>query len=260
MQRSVRVASILALAVVVATACSPEPRPRAPGPASASVVAATPQFVNGERCPEAGDDGLPPRAGCVTAVTAGDETLSVYGLLGRNGLPESWRVRLTTPGGEVERRLPYGTVTAYPRVAAASDLDGDGDADWWWVKVLDYASHGAPWGGVAIFVSDEASLEPVELDGEPFVVNFGGISRLGEGAECRDGSLVVLRVEAKDRANTRWSTSERTYAIEATTARLLDRREGILEIDGYSDPELHRYYRVDCAGAVFTPFGEVEDP
>jgi hypothetical protein len=255
---TVRRGGVLLVALAV-SACSAGEAPVPARPPSASAVAARPGFANGAACERSSDPSLRAPAGCVTSLSAGDETMVVYAVLGRDRFPEEWRIRLQTPGGRVERRLPFGTVTAYPRVAAVSDLNRDGDPDWWWVKTLDYASHGALWGGLQVFVGDGASLEPIVHEGEPLVVNFGGISRLGEGARCEPGGLALLRVEAKDRQNTNWSMSRRVFSVEGTQATFEERLENVLEIESYSDPRLHRNYRVDCFGAVFTPAGEVRD-
>ena len=231
----------------VACGGSGEPTPARGGPA------AEPEFVNGQPCPASRHAELPDDAGCVSSATREDERLLVYALLGRGDRPRSWRLRFESGGAETDRRLRAGNVTSYPRALGATDLNSDGTAEWW-VKVADYASHGAAWAGLNLFVPAGDALTPVTFEGEPLTINFGGISRLGEGAECRGGELVALRVWARDRQNTKWWISERRFEITGTTARLLGRRRVPLVIETYSDPDLARNYRVECDGRTFTPY------
>lgn len=215
--------------------------------------AAEPEFVNGRPCPARRHRELPDDAGCVSSVIRGDQRLLVYALLDRNAKPRSWRLRFESGGAETDRRLRAGNVTSYPRALGATDFDSDGTVEWW-VKVADYASHGAAWAGLNLFVPAGDGMAPVTFEGEPLTINFGGISRLGEGAECRDGELVALRVWARDRQNTKWWVSERRFEVTGTTATLLDRRRVPLVIETYADPDLARNYRVECDGQTFTPY------
>ncbi len=212
-----------------------------------------PEFVNGGDCPLSRHPDLPADAGCVSSVTEGAQTLLVYALLDSDAKPRKWRLRMTGAGLEVDQRLRAGNVTSYPRAMGVTDLDDDRQPEWW-VKVADYASHGAPWAGLNLFVSTAGALRPVTYEGEPLTINFGGISRMGEGAVCRDGYLVVLRAWTFDRQNTRWRVSERRYELEGTRARLLDRQRRSLVVESYTDPDLVRNYRVQCDGSTFTPF------
>ncbi len=238
----------LALACVLLAACSRGGDAAAPEP---RVV--DPEFVNGAECPPSRHDDLPEDAGCVSSVVLGDQRLRVYALLGRDGKPRLWRLRFTSDGDDVDRRLRAGNVTSYPRALGATDVDSDGTPEWW-IKVRDYASHGAAWAGLNLFVFAGGALVPVTYEGAPLTIDFGGISRLGEGATCRDDRLVALRVWARDRQNTRWWVSERTYELDGTRATLVGKRRRFLEIDTYSDPRLARNYRVECDGSTFTPY------
>jgi hypothetical protein len=236
---------VLAGAVLLATAsCSDDPRLPAARPSP--VVTS---FVNGAACPVAIDPSFPTDAGCVTTAIRGDETLSVYALMKADGRPRSWRIRFDSPMRPIDQRLEAGNAFSYPRAVGAADVDGDGDAEWW-VKVVDFTSHGAPWQRLNLFFVVGSELVPLTYEGEPLGVNDGGISRMGEGAACVDDRLMVLRAEAKNPLNTRWTTSERTFAIDGTRARLLDVERGVLEIDDYNDPDLDPYYRLDCDGLV----------
>lgn len=226
---------------------------RAAEPAATPSPAADPEFINGGECPPSSHEELPSDAGCVSSVVEGDESLLVYALLDRAAKPRLWRLRFASGERSLDRRLRAGNVTSYPRALGATDVDADGTPEWW-VKVADYASHGAAWAGLNLFVFTGDALEPVTHEGEPLTINVGGISRLGEGATCRDGRLVALRVWARDRQNTRWWISERTFELDGTRARLIDRRRRPLEIETYSDPRLAHNYRVECDGKTFTPY------
>ena len=239
--------AVLCLFLLAACAGSGE-SPRAPRPPLAD-----PEFINGAACPPSRHAELPEDAGCVSSVSRGDQRLLVYALLGGDEKPRLWRLRFASGEREIDRRLRAGNVTSYPRALGATDLNSDGSAEWW-IKVADYASHGAAWAGLNLFVFARDGLVPVTFEGEPLTINFGGISRLGEGAVCRDGELVALRVWARDRQNTRWWISERRFEIDGTRATFLDRRRVPLEIEDYADPDLARNYRVECDGQTFTPY------
>jgi hypothetical protein len=190
----------------------------------------------------------------VTSVSAEGKSLFVYAKTGRDHLPKSWHLRLVEHDRLlVDRDLRAGTVTAYPRVAAVTDVDRNGVPDWW-VKTRDYASHGAPWGGLFLFVGIGESIAPLRYRGATLVIDFGGIARLGDGATCRSGDLLLLRAEATDRQNQTWSTSQRRFSISGSNARLVERTHGMLAIDGYNDPDLDPYYEVECFGTNFGVF------
>lgn len=212
-----------------------------------------PEFLNGGECPPSPYPELPGDAGCVTsAVDAGDRLL-VYARLDRDDMPRTWRVRLTSERGEIDQRLRESNVWSYPHAFGATDVNRDGDREWW-IKVADYGSHGAAWGGLDLYLVEGGSLVPVTYAGEPLTVDFGGISRLGQGAVCRDGALVLLRTWALDRHNTRWAVSERRLELDGGRARFTGRRQHEIEVDSYTDPDLVRNYRVECYGTTFTPF------
>lgn len=232
------------LVVLPGCAGDREAAPRPPAPAS------EPEFINGGECPASRHDELPDDAGCVSSVSEGGDRLLVYARLGPGRKPRSWRLRF----GDIDQRLRAGNVASYPRAVGVTDVDNDGQSEWW-VKVADYASHGAPWAGLGVFVLVDGELERITYEDEPLTVNFGGISRLGEGAVCRDGRLVVLRAWALDRQNTRWRVSERTLELDGTAAHLVERRRHTLHVDSYTDPDLVRNYRVECDGSTFTTFG-----
>jgi hypothetical protein len=241
--------SIIAVSLaVLLLGCADDRTAPLRGPDESSIA-----FVNGGACKAVSDPNLPDDAGCVTTVTKGGEKLSVYAQVSSNHRPVAWRIRLSRAGGQIDQPLRAGNDYAYPRAIGGSDVDLDGDKEWW-VKVRDYTSHGAPWSGLNLFVREGSSLRPVMWGGDPLVVNFGGISRLGEGAECREGDLVLLRAEARDRHNTRWLISERRFSLRESRARLVDRAEGLLIIENRNDPKLDPYFQVNCYGSTFTPF------
>ncbi|MEA2476385.1 MAG: hypothetical protein QOC87_584 [Actinomycetota bacterium] len=235
-------------------------RSEAPHKSSLSAVAPAPTFVNGGRCGPSSDSRVPADAGCVTSIAAGDQRLYVYAQTGSDDLPKSWRIRLVT--GQrvlVDRPLHAGNVTSYPRVIAATDVDQDGDADWW-VKVRDYTSHGAPWAGMNLFVGIDDSIAPLRYQGSPLVIDFGGISRRGNGAACLDGDLVLLQADAQNRLNTKWAISQVRFSISRARAKLVRRTRGTLVIHGYNDPDLDPYYEVRCYGTNFSVFAPRPSP
>ncbi|MGI8708768.1 MAG: hypothetical protein ACR2LG_11320 [Actinomycetota bacterium] len=174
-------------------------------------------FVNGGDCAEAVEPGLPSDAGCVTSASGGDEVLLVYALLDEDSKPRSWRLRLTSDEHDIDQPLRAGSDFSYPRAVGASDVDGDGDQEWW-VKVMDLAGHGAPWARLNLFFVTDDALTPLASGGKPLAINYGGISRFGEGAECKEGRLVLLRAEAQNPRNTRWTVSRRSFELRTTTA------------------------------------------
>lgn len=208
-------------------------------------------FVSGEECPSAVNPSLPPDAGCVTSVRHGRETLTVYALLDEESRPRAWRVRLRGRDVRIDRSLD--AASSYPRAVGAADVDLDGRPEWW-IRVMAFIGHGAPWARLHLFFVRDEELVPLRFEGQPLGINYGGISRLGEGAECRDGKLVLLRAEARDKSNTRWAVSERTFALAEGRARFLERTEHVLRVDHYNDPALDRLFSVRCEGAVLTPF------
>ncbi|MDQ4059371.1 MAG: hypothetical protein M3124_09650 [Actinomycetota bacterium] len=245
--RSIWARTFLAAALIPAGACAGEksdapspPRPRLTTPASPSPRG----FGNGGPCPRAEDPSLPPRAGCVTTAVMGDETLVVYARLDREDEPRSWHLRLTG-GPAIDQPLDAGNPYSYPYAVGSTDVDADGRPEWW-VKVMDFTSHGAPWSSLNLFVERHGSLAAVSSKGEPLGVNVGGIARLGEGARCEDGRLVLLRAEARNPRNTRWTTSERSFTLRGSNAILIGRSNGMLVIDDYNDPDLDPYYRITC--------------
>ena len=235
------------VAGMVFGACSGEATPPSAGP---SPEPRPTTFVNGGDCPRIETGSLPPRAGCLSTVAAGDEELAVYALLDDATRPRMWRIHLSSEAGTIDQVLHAGNDFSYPRVVGSSDVNGDGRAEWW-VRVVDYTSHGAPWSGLNLFVAKSDSLVPLRADGKPLIVNYGGIARLGEGARCRPDRITLLRAEAKNVRNTKWEVSERHFRIAGHEAHFLSRTEGELVIEDYNDPDLDPYYRVDCDGFVF---------
>lgn len=205
-------------------------------------------FVDGGVCPLMDNDSFPATAGCATAVSADDGTLTMYALLDDDSRPSSWRMRFVSGGANIDQRFKAGL--DYPQAVGSSDVDLDGQSEWW-VRVMDYASHGAPWARLNLFFVHERALVPLTFEGEPLGINYGGISRLGEGASCSEGKLVLMRTEAQNVRNTRWKVSERAFDIKGMRARFLGRRAGRLVIEDYNDPDLDPYYIVDCNGFVY---------
>lgn len=245
----VRISVLLAAACV---ACSSQTSGREADPAaSPSNQASPPTFVNGGPCPLLDDPEFPQEAGCASVVRAEGATLTVYALTSTDEKPRGWRMRLVTSEVEIDQELKAGA--DYPRAVGASDIDADGDMEWW-LKVLDYASHGAPWARLNLMFVQGDALVPLTLDGEAMAVNYGGITRLGEGASCSPGEITLYRAVARDPQNTRWELLRRTYRIEGTAASYVGEERSIERFNNYVDPELRRYFRVVCGGAELIPF------
>ena len=206
-------------------------------------------FVNGGDCTAEEIPGvdLESPAGCISSITENGETLLVYAVLDGDSRPRSWRIHLTTDEGDLDQQLPAGNAFSYPRAVGSANVVGDERPEWW-VKVKDYTSHGAPWSALHLFVSKARSLEPVRVQDEPLNINYGGTSRLGEGAHCRPGALTLMRAVARNPRNTRWEISERRYLLQGAKAALDTRKEGVLFIKGYNDPDLDPYFHVRCQG------------
>jgi hypothetical protein len=251
----VRRLSFLVLAGVLASSCSDDGRSaRQPEAEASPVVTPSAQpatFVNGGPCPLWEGPDLPVGAGCVSTVEAGVETLTVYASVGPDRKPQRWHIRYVSEDTELEQDLAAGA--DYPRAVGASDIDGDGTPEWW-LKVFDYASHGAPWARLNLMFVRSNGLVPLTLDGDAMAINYGGISRMGEGASCAEGEITLFRAEARNPRNTRWELSRRTYRIDGTVASYLGEKRVVEMFDSYVDPSLRRYFRVICAGAELIPF------
>jgi hypothetical protein len=241
--------TVLAAVAAMSFACSAsEPSPRAaPSPTASST-----DFISGGPCPPVDVGELPEDAGCVTSAEGSRATLVVYALVDDERIPRSWHIRLETDIGAIDQPLDAGNPYSYPRAIGAADVNGDGFEDWW-VKANDLTGHGTPWQRANLFVQVLDSLALVTLEGEPLPINVGGISRLGEGATCRGGHLVLLRAEARNVRNTRWVYSERTYEIDGTRALLIRRTEDVLRLTDYNDPKLDRFYAIRCNGLRYPP-------
>lgn len=242
---------MLFLAIVTSISCTGQGPPRDDGSRALAGVAEQNEWVVGDDCSPVDDPTLPPRVGCVSVVSKGDLTLTVYAVVESADRPKRWHARVRGPGVDAQGNL--GKRLGYPRAVGASDVDLDGHVEWW-IKMGDYMSHGAPWAYLNLFFVEGSKLEPLLLDGQPLPINYGGVSRLGEGAECRDGNLVLLRAEAKDRRNLRWIASQRTLSIDGHEATLLGREEDVVVVDHYVDQRIRRYFRVHCQGDTFSPF------
>ncbi len=243
--------AVLFLLVTMLTSCSEDRPPGDSRPETAPSAPPESDFISGGDCPSSRVPGLPERTGCVSVAARDDLKLFVYASLNQASRPRNWHVRLIAPDKKIEHRLE--TDLDYPRAAGASDVDGDGRFEWW-IRMGNYASHGAPWGYMNLFFPEGGKLVPLTFEGRPLPINYGGISRLGEGAECRDGNLVLLRAEAQDVRNTRWKISERILSIDGHQATSVGREQHRVVVENYVDPRIRRYFRVECHGDVFLPF------
>ena len=251
-----KIAALTIVAALVACGCAGDPDQRPAESTSSSTD--LPEFSSGLGCPPAPEGfGLPAGSGCVSSVVGEadgfDEpvTVSVYARLDEDSLPTEWRIRLED--GLLDQPLEAGSEHSYPRIVGGADVDGDG-ADEWFVKALNLAGHGAAWGALNLYVLKDR-FRVVTLDGEPMPLYVGGISRTGEGISCDGGRLVQLRAEARNRRNTNWDVSARYFRIDGTKAAELRRDADILELSDYNDPDLNRYYDLNCDGLHYVIAG-----
>jgi hypothetical protein len=251
-----RLAVLLVILLAVAAGCTETPEPRSSAPTPAALPTAV---ANGGACDPAPLEGLPAQAGCLTGVRGdadGDgvpETFFVYALTATDDLPHKWFIGLRGRQGTEVEVLHAGNAFYYPRVIGAADVDLDG-RDELFVKAFDLAGHGTNWQQLELFVVRDGRLLVVTYEGEPFPLRVGGISRMGEGIRCTKGRVELLRTEAQNVHNTRWDYSVRTYEIEGTTVRPIDRRTGKLELSDYNDPALDPYYRLECGELRYPNF------
>jgi hypothetical protein len=210
-----------------------------------------PEFVNGGVCRSVTDGILLEEIGCVSGASGdfdgdgGGERVMVYARLA-GGRPESWSLRVELSGGPIVQPLEAGTGDSYPRVVGAADIDGDGQ-DEIFVKVLDQLYHSGATRVLNVFVLEGNDLALLRDEGEePLNLRVGGLSRFGEGVDCRRGEMVLLRGESTNRLHTLWRFSERHYRVTGARAHLLERTEGVLVADDYNDPALDAFFELRC--------------
>ncbi len=206
-------------------------------------------FIGGQKCPGARPD-RDPATGCVTTSQGEQGTLSVYAIVGEDDLPREWRIRLETDQSLIDQVLKAGGRFSYPHAIAPMDVNSDGVEEWL-IKNVDLASHGTNWQRLQLLTVEGDKLVPIRLEDEPFHVNVGGPSRMGEGARCDGEHFVLLRTWALDRQNTKWAYSERFYEVEGSAATFVERREGRYEVTDYNDPKIDPYYQVTCGSFVY---------
>lgn len=215
-------------------------------------------FVNGGTCERASSRDLPPGSGCATSVLGDvdadgvEDTVTVFAGLRPDGRPDSWRLMVTTATAAVEQELDAGTDFSYPRAVGLVDIDGDARSELF-VKTFDLTGHGTPWQNLNVFSVHEGRVKVVSYEGEPLPIRVGGISRMGEGATCDGGNLILLRAEAKNVRNTHWSTSERRFRVHGSRARFIDRKARRLILTDYNDPALDPFYRLECGDVSYPP-------
>lgn len=264
MPTQLRRRALVVVAAVLLAACALGDNPTLPvaEATSSHPVAEFASFDNGGRCPRDDAPELPGGAGCISAVEGnfdgrGDtDRFFAFALVGEDRRPQRWRVALRTDSGAETAKLAAGTEHSYPRVIGAADADGDG-ADEVFIKVLDFLFHSAGSGVMTIFRFDEDRIVRVrDEEGSFFDFRVGGVTRLGEGAACRDATgdgqheFIVHRVSATNVRNTRWTQSERIYRWDGNVLTLVDRRQGILRISDYNDPKLDPFYQLRCGSLI----------
>jgi len=60
-----------------------------------------------------------------------------------------------------------------------------------------------------------------------------------------------VRAEASNPRNTRWEVSERVMSIAGGEARPVERRETVLRIGDYTDPDLDPYCELNCGDLTY---------
>jgi hypothetical protein len=213
-------------------------------------------FRTGDRCPPAQLESLPRRAGCVTSATGdldGDgrpDEVVVYALLDRRHLPRTWHIRgLLSRAGE--QSLPLDAKSpSYRTVVGAVDADGDG-RDEVFVKLFDHIYHSGASPVVTLFGVEKGRFEAVRTEeGDPLLIDVGGVSSFGRGVECDDVDgdgaleLVVLGIENAVSERPRWRKF--VYEWTGNRVRLEDVRQGRLEREGFTDPRVLRFYELRC--------------
>jgi hypothetical protein len=180
----------------------------------------------------------------------GRQYVIAYAQLGDDGLPRRWRLGITRAGGTRHDEVIYaGSSTSYPRILGAADADGDG-SDEVFVKVVTHHYHSGATHEIAMFGVRERDIFRVQMDGTPSLLQVGGVSTFGEGAECRDVDLdgdpefVLLRID--DVFGDVQRFSERVYEWRDHALHFSSRSEGRMAKTGYSDPLLYRYYSLRC--------------
>ncbi|HEX2196748.1 MAG TPA: metallophosphoesterase family protein, partial [Actinomycetota bacterium] len=167
------------------------------------------------------------------------------------GADETWRLRLElATGGTTSADLAVPGFTE-PQVVGATDTDGDGD-DEVFVNVVDHVYHGGTTSDLGLFDLRGGRLRRVtDTAGRPFVMPVGGVSNFGEGVECGDAEIRLLRIDGASRARSRWT--EQVYEWTGGDLRLRRTARGTLRPRGYDDPRLLRFYELHC-GRLDPPF------
>ncbi|HEY7876398.1 MAG TPA: hypothetical protein VIG64_14880, partial [Actinomycetota bacterium] len=255
MDPATRTCAATAAVMLLLAGCS-GPRAHAPS-AAASPSPSSDGIEDGAPCPPAPAElGLPDDAGCASAASGifspaprGTDLIS-YALVGEEGYPRRWRLRVMRPDGEwLEEPIYAGSATSYPRLLGTADANDDG-SDEAFVKVATHSYHSGATHEIAIFGVRPRDIYRVQIDGRPSLFQVGGVSTFGEGVECRDvdldgdPELVLLRIDFVFGEIQRFS--ERVYEWEGTGLRFSSRREGRMAKTGYNDPLLYRYYSLRC--------------
>lgn len=230
-------------------------------------------YGGGNPCPDV-SEGL----GCHSSSDGdfdGDESpdeIHVYARTLPSGFPRSWVLGAELASGEVVqargRWWPGSVVgeppkgadwwSGYPEVVTVLDLDGDG-TDEAFVKIVEHVLHGGSVPEHAIFALRRDTLVPLrDEDGEIFIVPLGGVSYFGHGMRCTDirgdarRELVMLRVENAATPTPDWSM--RFYQLRGTRLIFVSRREGVMEREGFPDPDVDAFYRLRCDGVRVAPW------
>jgi hypothetical protein len=220
------------------------------------VPSASPGFENGGPCPPVSDPSVPEDSGCLTEAVGDfdgdgrDDRLLVYATVGRGALPRSWHMRAVLASGGSEISLK-ATRESYPVAIGSVDADGDARAEAF-VKTKDFLFHSAGSSVVGLFQIEDGALQQVETEtGDPFEIRVGGITQLGEGADCRDldeesPKLILLRIWTYDHSFKTWRFSKRIFEWQGNELAQNRRVQGTIEATDYIDPDVRRFYSIRC--------------
>ncbi|MDQ3987546.1 MAG: hypothetical protein M3280_13745, partial [Actinomycetota bacterium] len=104
---------------------------------------------------------------------------------------------------------------------------------------------------VGLFRFDQGRMHRVRIRGDGALrIDVGGVSNFGRGLECKDvdgdgrRELILLGVYNALRERPQWHKT--IYEWQGDALVLVDKRRGRLTRQGYSDPDVFRFYHLTC--------------